>query len=48
MGIVGVGVRIGYLQSLLRDYEDKFGVDAFLIGGDGTVEISTNYTGYEK
>lgn len=48
MGIVGVGVRIGYLQSLLRDYEDEFGVDAFLIGADGTVEISTNYTGYEK
>lgn len=48
MGVVGVGLQIDYLQNLLRGYEDDFDVNSFLIGGDGMIEISANYTGYEK
>ena len=48
MGVVGVGLRINTLQSLLRSYEDEFGVDAYLIDAEGNIEISTEYTGYQK
>lgn len=48
LGVVGVGFRVDYLQALLRDYERQFGVRACLIGEDGTVEVSTSQTGYQK
>lgn len=48
IGIVGVGVRVDYMQSILREYEEKFGVDALLIDRTGIIEISTSFTGYEK
>lgn len=48
LGIVGVGVRIEDLQELLQEYEENFGIKAFLIDENGLIEISTEYTGYEK
>lgn len=48
LGIVGVGIRISYLKDLLKEYEKKFNVEASLINEDGTIEISTTYTGYEQ
>ena len=48
LGIVGVGIRIDYLEELLRTYEDKFNVTAGLLGGDGTIEISTAHNGHVK
>lgn len=48
IGVVGVGQRIDSLQKLLAEYEEKFGVKAFLIDKKGSIEISTEYTGYEK
>lgn len=47
LGIVGVGMRIGHLQELLQGYQDEFGVNAYLVNDDGTIEISTDYTGFE-
>lgn len=47
LGVVGVGVRIDGLQQTLKDYQDQFGVNAYLIDNDGTIEISTQHTGYE-
>lgn len=47
MGIIGVGVRINHLQKLLQGYQDEFGVNAFLVDDEGTIEISTDYTGFE-
>ena len=34
--------------SMLRTYEDKFNVTAGLLGGDGTIEISTAHNGHVK
>lgn len=48
LGVVGVGLRIESLQALLAGYVQKAGVDAFLIDQQGTIQISTDYTGYEK
>lgn len=47
-GVVGVGIRMEHLQELLGDYEQKFGVETYLIDSDGTIEISTTYNGYES
>lgn len=47
MGVVGVGFRVDHLQELFKSYEDKFGVDVCLIDGKGTIQISTEQTGYE-
>lgn len=48
VGVVGVGFRVDHLQALLKSYEDKFGVSACLIDRQGTLEISTDQTGYEN
>ncbi len=47
MGMVGVGVRVGNLQALLQGYQDQFGVSAYLIDEEGTIQVSTDHTGYE-
>lgn len=46
MGIVGVGVRIDYLQQMLRNYQDEFNINAYLINHNGIIEISSEHTGY--
>ena len=47
MGVVGVGFRVNFLQSLLKEYENKFGIRAYLVDNEGDVQISTENTGYE-
>lgn len=47
LGVVGVGMRIDSLKALLQEYETDFGVQAFLLDADGTIQISTSHTGYE-
>ncbi|MTQ98251.1 diguanylate cyclase [Pseudoflavonifractor sp. BIOML-A6] len=48
LGVVGVGVRIDGLQRTLQDYQNQFGVNAYLIDDAGTIELSTDYSGYER
>ena len=48
LGIVGVGVRIDYLQDILQNYQNEFHVNACLIDDTGMIELSTEHTGYEK
>lgn len=48
MGIVGVGLRSVDLQAMLSEYERTMGVKAFLIAEDGTIEVSTDKTGFER
>lgn len=48
LGVVGVGIRLEHLKELLAGYEDKFGVEAYLVDADGSIEISTTYNGYER
>ncbi len=47
MGVVGVGLRIGTLQQLLKGYLDEYGVQAYFIDEQGTIQISGSYTGHE-
>lgn len=47
MGVVGVGFRVDYLQALLKEYEGAYDVEALLIDGQGTIEISTDRTAYQ-
>lgn len=46
MGVVGVGFRVDSLQALLKEYETRFDVQAYLVDQNGTIEISTDQTGY--
>lgn len=48
LGIVGVGIRIDYLQELLASYERDYNLKTCLIGQDGTIELSTDYNGHSK
>ena len=36
------------IQTIFKEYEDKYQVKAFLIDEDGNIQISTDKTGYEK
>ncbi|MEG2814949.1 MAG: diguanylate cyclase [Oscillospiraceae bacterium] len=48
LGVVGVGLQVHSLQSLLKIYEEEYGVKAFLVDNTGVIEISSQNTGYEK
>lgn len=48
LGVVGVGIRIDYLQELLTAYEEKYDLKTCLVGPDGTIEISTVYNGHTR
>lgn len=48
MGVVGVGFGVGTMQEIFRDYEEQFQLRAYLADKNGTIEISTDNTGYEK
>lgn len=47
LGVVGVGFKVDSLQEIFRDYENQFGIKAYLIDSDGTIQISTDQTGFE-
>lgn len=48
LGVVGVGVRINSLQRTLKEYQDQFNMDAYLINDTGKIEVSPRYSGYEN
>lgn len=48
IGVVGVGFRIEHLQEMLKQYEKKFNVKAYLIDADETIQLSSDTSGYQK
>lgn len=48
MGVVGVGFSVETIQEMFQEYEDQFQLRVYLIDKEGTIEISTANTGYEK
>lgn len=42
LGIVGVGFRIENLRELFAEYEERTGTSAYLVDGEGTIEVSTD------
>ena len=40
LGVVGVGLETAYFQKLITQYQEKYGVGAYLIDGEGNVEVS--------
>lgn len=48
IGVIGVGLRVSSLQTLLKEYNEKFGVSAWLVDANGTVQISSEETGYNS
>ena len=47
IGIIGVGLRVDYLQTILREYQNDFDVNAYLINEQGMIEVSSEHSGYE-
>ena len=39
IGIIGVGLRVDYLQTILREYQNDFDVNAYLINEQGMIEV---------
>lgn len=48
LGVVGVGVRMSQLQQLLKQYEDEFSLEAFLINPEGKVQVHTDSSKIEE
>ncbi|MEG0615943.1 MAG: diguanylate cyclase [Oscillospiraceae bacterium] len=48
MGVVGVGLKVNSLQELFRKYESEYAIKAYLVDKFGTIQISSDKTGYEK
>ncbi|WP_042349422.1 sensor domain-containing diguanylate cyclase [Bacillus massiliigorillae] len=48
IGIVGVGVKVNYLQDILNDYDKKFNIGASLVNENGVVEVTTKGEDFEK
>ncbi|BFL47601.1 diguanylate cyclase [Lactonifactor longoviformis] len=47
LGVVGVGVRIDQLQSILQKYQDNFRLTPYFIDEEGVIELSVEHTGYD-
>lgn len=48
MGVVGVGVQIGYLHEILEEYHEEFDVNACFTDEEGLIALSAEHNGYEK
>lgn len=48
VGIVGIGIRTEYLKHILRVYEEKYGVEVFLLDQKGNIQVSIGHTGDEE
>lgn len=42
MGVAGVGLKMNHFQGLLKQFEDTYDLEAFLINEEGTVLVHTN------
>lgn len=48
LGVVGVGVKISQLQTMLKNFEDEYGLEAYLIDPRGIVQVHTDINKIEK
>lgn len=48
LGVVGTGIKLDHIKDILKEYEDEYGVRSSLISRDGAIEVSDEYSGYEK
>lgn len=48
LGVVGVGLKVDSLKTLIREYESKYGIHVYLVNNEGVIEISSDKTGYEN
>lgn len=48
LGIVGVGFIVNHIQDMLMEYEEQFGVRAYLVDEAGYIEVSREETGFNR
>ncbi|MCQ2523804.1 MAG: diguanylate cyclase [Lachnospiraceae bacterium] len=42
LGVCGVGIDMRYLQKIIKDFEDKYGIQIHIIDHDGSVQIASD------
>ncbi|MDE7242226.1 sensor domain-containing diguanylate cyclase [Desulfovibrio sp.] len=47
LGVVGIGIRTASLKHILKEYEERYGVEVFLLDSAGRVELSRALAGEE-
>lgn len=48
LGVVGVGMETPYIQEFLLQNEQQYGIHAYLIDAEGNIQLSSNFTEYQK
>lgn len=48
IGVTGVGVQMEYVQSMLKEFEKDFDLEAFLIDGSGLIQAHTDQSYIER
>ena len=48
LGVVGIGIRTDSLKRILRDYQERYGVQVFLLDDRGGIELSLGHTGEKE
>ncbi len=48
LGVVGVGLDVISLQSLMEQYTQQYDLEAYLIDAAGTIQVSNSQTGFEQ
>ncbi len=43
LGVTGVGIKSYHVQQMLESFEDDYDLEAFLVDGEGLVQVHTNY-----
>lgn len=47
LGVVGIGISTASLKHILKEYEERYGVQVFLLNSAGRIELSRAHTGEE-
>lgn len=48
VGVIGIGININHLRSVIMNYEKDYGVQVFFINHEGRIEVSANDTGLQN
>ncbi len=48
LGVIGVGMDVNSLQSLMEQYTQRYSLEAYLIDQNGTIQVSNSQTGFEQ
>lgn len=48
IGVTGVGVKLSQVQELLREFEEEYQLEAYLLRADGSISVHTDHAQVDK